>query len=95
MAKYRKKPVVIDAFKWTGDQYQEENPKWIVDALTRGNAWIENNPGEDGLTVLTMVIKTLEGNHIASRGDYIIRGIKGELYPCKPNIFEMTYEKVD
>ena len=39
-----------------------------------------------------MEIKTLEGNHIASRGDYIIKGIKNELYPCKPDIFEATYE---
>ncbi|MCU9815844.1 hypothetical protein [Paraclostridium sp. AKS73] len=94
MAKYKKKPVVINAFKWTGDQYQEEDPIWIIDAIKKGTVWFENNPGEDGLTVLTMVIKTLEGNHIASRGDYIIQDVKGEIYPCKPDIFEMTYEKV-
>lgn len=94
MAKYKKKPVVINAFKWTGDQYQEEDPIWIIDAIKKGTVWFENNKDEDGLNVLTMVIKTLEGNHIANRGDYIIQGVKGEIYPCKPDIFEMTYEKV-
>ena len=44
---------------------------------------------EEGLT-----IQTLEGNHLARMGDYIIKGVKGEFYPCKPDIFEMTYEKV-
>lgn len=94
MAKYKKKPVVINAFKWTGDQYQEEDPIWIIDAIKKGTVWFENNKDEDGLNVLTMVIKTLEGNHIANRGNYIIQGVKGEIYPCKPDIFEMTYEKV-
>ncbi|WP_270943113.1 hypothetical protein [Romboutsia lituseburensis] len=95
MSKYKKKPVIIDAFKWTGDQYQEEDPIWIIDAIKKETVWFENNKNEDGLNVLTMVIKTLEGNHIANRGDYIIQGIKGEIYPCKPDIFEMTYERVN
>lgn len=89
MAKWRKKPVVIDAFKWTGCQYQVEDPKWIIDAIQSKTVWFENNGNE-----LTMVIRTLEGNHRANRGDYIIRGVKGELYPCKPDIFKMTYDEV-
>jgi hypothetical protein len=89
--KYRKKPVVIEAFKWTGDQYQIEDPEWIVKAIKDGTVWFNNQ----GTEQCNMEIKTLEGNHIASRGDYIIKGIKGELYPCKPDIFQQTYEPVE
>ena len=88
MAKYRKKPVVIEAFEWTGDIGQKEEPIWIVEAIKDGSVWFNNECTEN----VTMEIKTLEGNHIANRGDYIIRGIKGEIYPCKPDIFDQTYE---
>lgn len=88
--KYKKKPVEIEAFKWTGDINQEEEPEWIVEAIMNNEVWFNNF----GTEKVNMEIKTLEGNHIASRGDYIIRGVKGEIYPCKPDIFEMTYEKV-
>lgn len=91
MAKYRKKPVVIEAFKWTGDINQIEDPEWIIEAIEKGLVWFNDIGTKD----VTMEIKTLEGNHIANRGDYIIKGIVGELYPCKPDIFEMTYEKVE
>lgn len=90
MAKYRKKPVVIEAFKWTGDVNQTEDPEWIVEAIMRGAVWFNNS----GTPEVTMEIETLEGNHIANQGDYIIRGIAGELYPCKPDIFEQTYDPV-
>lgn len=92
MAKYRKKPVVIDAFKWTGGRDQVEDPTWIVEALEKGDATIvsSNDLGES-----VMQIKTLEGTMIAQQGDYIIRGVQGEIYPCKPDIFEATYEKVE
>lgn len=89
--KYRKKPVVIEAFKWTADITQFEDPEWIVDEIKNGNVYFE----EVGTENVTMKIKTLEGIMTASRGDYIIKGIKGELYPCKPDIFEQTYEKVE
>lgn len=85
---YRKIPVCIEAFRWTGDKNQEEDPKWIIQAIEDGKVWF-NNVGTESVN---MEIKTLEGNHIANRGDYIIKGIKGELYPCKPDIFELTYE---
>lgn len=91
MAKYRKKPVVIEAFRWTGDATQTEDPEWICDAIKKEIVWFNNF----GTPEVNMEIATLEGNHIANRGDYIIKGVKGELYPCKPDIFEMTYEKVD
>ena len=89
--KYRKKPVIIEAFRWTGDIEQTENPLWIKDAIQKNNVWITN----ERTRFCQMHITTLEGEMVAELGDYIIRGIKGELYPCKPDIFEQTYEKVD
>ena len=86
MVRYRKKPVVIEAFKWTGDINQEEYPEWIIDSIKNGYIRTYGQPK------IYMEIDTLEGTHIASRGDYIIKGIKGEIYPCKPDIFEATYD---
>lgn len=85
MAKYRKKPVVIDAFRWTGGPDQTEDPEWIIDRIRLGQV---------GFADGKMFIKTLEGVMEATPGDYIIRGVKGEVYPCKPDIFEETYEEV-
>ena len=89
MGKYRKKPVVVEAFRWTGDQEQTEEPSWILDAIKKGVATV----AYPGTTVCCLEIETLEGTHTATRGDYIIQGVKGEIYPCKPDIFELTYEK--
>ena len=88
--KYRKKPVVVNAFKWTGDMFQNEDPEWLIEAIQEGKVYFSNI----GANAVTMQIETLEGTHSANRGDYIIQGVKGELYPCKPDIFEMTYEEV-
>lgn len=88
--KYRKKPVVIEAFKWTGGPDQEEDPDWIIDAIKQGSVWFSQVGSPD----VKCYIETLEGVMEASVGDYIIRGIKGELYPCKPDIFEASYEPV-
>ena len=90
MAKYRKKPVVIEAFKWTADSEQQEDPLWIVHAINQGIVTFEDSGTEN----ISMMIETLEGTHRANRGDFIIKGINGELYPCKPDIFEQTYELV-
>ena len=90
MGQFRKKPVVIEAFMWTGDQNQTEDPEWIVRAIKEGQVWFAH-AGSDHCK---MFINTLEGVHEASLGDYIIQGVKGELYPCKPDIFKMTYEEV-
>lgn len=89
MPVYRKKPVEIEAFQF---QYKEKNragfyPKWFLEAAMQGI--IEES--DDGDRVL---IKTLEGMMEVSDNDYIIRGIKGEIYPCKPDIFEMSYDRV-
>ena len=83
--KYTKKPVTIEAFLWTG-KIQQTVPSWIDEAVTNGIVtWNITNPD----TLLT--IKTLEGIMEALPGDYVIRGIKGEIYPCKPDIFAASY----
>lgn len=93
MAKYRKKPVVIEAFKWTGDIEQIEDPQWIIEAIRNKTVWFGVNDEKDNEPII--FIDTLEGVHIGNKGDYIIKGVKGELYPCKADIFEMTYVEVD
>lgn len=82
---WRKKPVVIEAiqYKGAGNFADHRLPEWMWDALKSGVAF--NRGGE-------LVIKTLEGDHIVSPDDWVIRGVMGELYPCKPDIFEATYE---
>ncbi len=82
MAKYMKKPVIIEAVQWTGDN-REEMEKFITHTILAK----KNKEGE-------LAIGTLEGVMTASKGDFIIRGVHGEYYPCKPDIFEETYEKV-
>ena len=86
--KYRKKPVVIEAFQWTGGPEQEDDPEWIIEAIKSKMAWFENAGTPD----VKFMIRTLEGVREASVGDYIIRGVAGEIYPCKPDIFLATYE---
>lgn len=90
MGIYRKKPVEVEAFQWTGDKDQEAEPVWMSEALRSGKAVVYR----DEHSAPEMVVSTLEGYMTARIGDYIIRGIKGELYPCKPDIFAETYEKV-
>lgn len=80
--KFRKKPVVIEAIQWTGNNLSE-----IEDFAAR----CERHPS---LISGKLKIPTLEGNHIATIGDWIIKGVHGELYPCKPEIFTKTYEEV-
>jgi hypothetical protein len=87
--KYVKKPIVVEAFQWTGED-QIEDPAWIVEAIKAGTVHFENV----GTPEVFMWIDTLEGTHRANQGDYIIQGIKGELYPCKPDIFHSTYSIV-
>lgn len=83
--KYQKKPVVIEAFQLGVDPM----PKWFADAVATGRADVFKDGDE-----ISANIETLEGWHYASPKDFIIRGVKGEIYPCKPDIFAMTYEKV-
>jgi hypothetical protein len=101
MARYRKKPVVIEAVQvaaavyngktWNGSPFKcDVLPQWMEDAFTNGT--IAVHPGDRDYALLA--IKAPEGTMIAEPGDWIIRGVKGELYPCKPDIFEATYEPV-
>lgn len=80
--KYRKKPVVIDAIQFRGADNMSE-----VDAFMNGQGGFQAWPDR-------VMIPTLEGLMTANVGDWIIKGIKGELYPCKPDIFAATYEAV-
>ena len=96
MSLYRKKPIVIEAFHILDldiDEYEDDDiPEWFIDAVRTGIAYFEppRTPGEDS----RLYIRTIEGIHEAKSGDYIIQGVQGELYPCKQDIFEATYEKV-
>ncbi len=90
---YRKKPVVIEAFQMT-EARRSDNSEW---PMWLHQAW--NMEGEGALfidgddpTRQLLCIGTLEGVHRVTWGDWIIRGVKGELYPCKPDIFEASYE---
>ena len=91
MAKFRKLPVVIEAVtvsdilrsikeQWSG------LPSWISDANEQGTFVLYSDH---------VLIHTLEGTHRGEHGDWIIKGVKGELYPCKPGIFDITYERVE
>lgn len=86
MRLYKKKPDVIEAFLWTGGVHQIRDQVWICDAMRRGEVFF--------ISPVVLVIKTPEGTMVAKRGDWIIRGVKGEIYPCKPDIFAATYEAV-
>jgi hypothetical protein len=90
MATYRKKPVVIEAEQWAGDF---KDMKRICE-IFYGMQTTARSSNEGDNHVGFWKIGTLEGSHVVSKGDWIIKGIKGEFYPCKPDIFEATYEKV-
>jgi hypothetical protein len=93
-AKYRKKPVVVEAMLWDGGAAEATLIiQWVLDGggtaryHERHDQGLWSRPDE-------IRIDTLEGTMTANRGDWIIRGVKGEFYPCKPDIFEATYEAV-
>ena len=85
MGKYRKRPIVIDAVQFMGD-----NDGDCLDFLG-----MRNNPPNPLDTKRNLYIDTLEGRMLVSIGDWIIRGINGEFYPCKSDIFDKTYEKLE
>lgn len=87
MTAFRKRPVVIEAVRWTGDNIEAVFTFMApVRPIYVGG---EFNDADD-----LIAIDTLEGRMIAGKGDWIIRGVAGELYPCKPDIFAATYEAV-
>ncbi len=91
--RYRKKPVEIEAIEFKGNSTYD-----IVEFCGKENVIIEIDEhlyeAGVGAPIIDLKIKTLEGNMNVSVGDYIIKGVKGEFYPCKPDIFKMTYEEV-
>lgn len=82
MAKYRKKPIEVEAFR-VGYEPWKKLSKWCNGGIIR-----------DGHAYHSIIISTPEDRIRADKGDWIIKGIKGEFYPCKPDIFEATYELV-
>ena len=93
--KARKKPIVIDFLQWSGYNHREmfeflggEKESYMT--ASGINFYIDCSKVTGGL-----IIKTLEGEHIAKIDDYIIKGIKGEYYPCKPDIFIKTYDIIE
>lgn len=82
MAKYRKKPVTIEAFRLGEQGKPTPAPEWF------------GSPRSDRITNDGIIIPTLEGDMLARWGDWIIKGVQGEIYPCKNEIFRMTYEEV-
>lgn len=87
MAKFRKKPVVIEAVLWNGD-----NIRAVMDFMhPEKPVYMTGFSNADEL----IGIETLEGRMVAQKNDWIIKGVKGELYPCKPDIFAATYEPAE
>lgn len=89
--RYRKKPIEVEAIQWTGEN--------AIDVAI----FCEELLPEDGIgqrlfhdpRTTFFIIRTLEGDMEVSKGDWIIKGVKGEFYPCKPDIFQLTYEPVE
>jgi len=91
MTKYRKKPVEIEAFQFYVDGF----PDWFMDKVSANEVILINcDFNRYSINEASCKIKTLEGTMVGNGGDYIIKGVQGEIYPCKPDIFEATYEKV-
>ena len=88
--KYRKKPVVVEAMQFTGDNWLEIQ-NWMEESGSKRLLIPEIDVNGK---VMGILIKTLEGDMRANIGDYIIKGVNGEFYPCKPDIFAKTYEEV-
>lgn len=89
MGKFRKKPVVIEAVQFTGEKMPlADVPQWLVDAMI---SRVVTTPEDEKV----LAIKTLEGTMTANPSDWIIRGVKGELYPCRDDIFKITYDEAN
>ena len=97
MAKFRSKVVEIEAFQMTEDRRWDNKdwPEWLNRAWNGevgkiGSMWIDHRDP----THAALIVGTLENPHAVTWGDFIIQGLKGEIYPCKPDIFAMKYEAV-
>jgi hypothetical protein len=98
--RYRKKPIEIEAVRFVDDNFDVNNfnefPDWLKEEIKSEIIirWKFNTNIIDGPLKKYFEIKTLEGVMRLNKGDWLIRGVKGELYPCKDDIFKMTYERV-
>lgn len=86
--KFRKKPVVIDAMRWPGFGVDADK----IASIMKFEDWFLKEGGKGKYSGSDLLIQTLEGVMTASPNDWVIKGIKGEFYPCKPDIFESTYD---
>lgn len=95
MKRYRKKPISIEAVQWCGDNWSEV-AEWVYGEVPE---LAEDDYDSDDFTIVPaeqagqLSILTLEGEMYANTNDWIIKGVQGEFYPCKPDIFDMTYEE--
>ena len=88
--RYRKKPVEVEAFYFDGYN------GWLIQQWSDGKVIVSSEESiSDGSITNYLIIQTLEGVMTANKGDWIIKGVAGEFYPCKSEIFEKTYESVD
>lgn len=85
---YRKKPIVVEAWQWLGSGFQADAPAWVLD-YSHGVSKSQVRVRQDG----KLSVPTLEGDMTADTRDWLIQGVRGEVYPCKPDIFEATYEE--
>ena len=92
MARYKTKPCEIEAFQF----YVDNMPDWFTEALIRNEVKIyDYDHTRHSIDEVHCLIETLEGTMRGNVGDYIIKGLKGELYPCKPDVFKKKYERID
>ncbi len=90
MSMFRKKPVVVHAYRMISPN-PESPPHWLLNAITAGTV---RTVSSSSFPTTVAEIATLEGLMLVNDGDWIIQGVKNELYPCKPDIFDATYDKV-
>lgn len=101
MAKYRKKPVIIEAYHIKDLSYEsvKECLEFMGQQVKTHKGFVVEQPFDNYMQIVCKTgginIETLEGTMLANEGDYIIKGVSGELYPCKPDIFEKTYELLE
>jgi hypothetical protein len=93
MGIYKKKPLEVKAFRWTGDPKQTEDPAWITKAIKDNRIAFRAGSPHLGIRP-AMIICSPEGFTVANRGDYIIQDKQGNIYPCKPDEFKENYEFV-
>lgn len=87
--KFRKKPVEVEAYQFNGEDNYKDLLKWMNRLAPTAEPWIYDGQ------IRGLLINTLEGTMTANVGDYIIQGVNGEFYPCKPDIFNKTYEAAE